>query len=283
MVTTAPKIIVTGASGFLGRALMDCLRERGLPALGVSRRYFLNTHQVLRYEDTPPGNVLVHLAEASDRTYVQAHAPHYEQQALALLKALQIKGFSRIIYASSAVVYGDQSQSPRKVSDAVYETDAYTRLKLASERLVLKKNGVAVRLANLYGPGMAETNVVSTILRQLPQGGPIRVFDDSPTRDFLWVEDAARALADMAVGKICGLFNVGSGKAISINELAARVLAVAGQTGRKVESTTHTKRLSSLLVDIERTQAVFGWRPAVTLTQGIATLLQINASKELYE
>lgn len=274
------KIVVTGASGFLGGALIDCLAQRGLPALGVSRGHFPDILHVQRYEDTPSGDVLVHLAEASDRTYAQANAPNYEQNALSVLNTLQRKGFSRVIYASSAVLYGDEAKSPRKVSDVVYETDAYSRLKLASERMVLGRHGVVARLANLYGPGMAEANVLSTILRQIPQEGPIRIFDAAPVRDFLWVGDAARALADMVVGEACGIFNVGSGVGLSIHELAAEVLSAAGQAGRQVESTKLGKRFSRLVVDIAQTEAAFGWRPNVTLIEGIATLVKINTAKE---
>lgn len=274
------KIVVIGASGFLGRALMDCLSQRGLPALGVARRHFPGNLQVGSYKDTPSGDVLVHLAEASDRAYAQANAPDYEQQALATLEALQAKGFSRVIYASSAVLYGDQMQLPRKVGDPVYETDAYTRLKLASERVVFGKSGVVARLANLYGPGMAEDNVLSTILRQIRQEGPIRVLDATPVRDFLWVEDAARGLADMVTGAACGVFNIGSGVGVSIHELATEVLSAAGQAGRQVESTRPGNRFSRLVVDIEQTEATFGWRPTVTLVQGIATLVKMNIAKE---
>lgn len=259
---------------------MNCLAQRGLPALGVSRGRFSDTLQVERYEDTPGGDVLVHLAEASNRGYANTHAPSYEHQRLAILKSLQTKGFSRVIYASSAVLYGDQGQSPRKVGDPVFETDAYSRLKLASERVVLERNGVVARLANLYGPGMAEGNVISTIFRQLQNAGPVRVFDFTPVRDFLWVGDAARGLADMVSGEACGIFNVGSGEGVSIHELAAEVLSVAGQAGRQLESTHPENRFSRLVVDIAQTEAAFGWRPAVTLAEGIATLVKMNIEKE---
>jgi UDP-glucose 4-epimerase len=259
---------------------MDCLAQRGLQALGVSRRRFPNVLQVDSYEDVPSGDVLVHMAEASDRAYAQAHAPSYEQRAMATLERLQVKGFARVIYASSAVLYGDQEHSPRKVGDPVYETDAYTRLKLASERAVLASNGVVARLANLYGPGMAEGNVISTILGQIQQEGPVRVFDATPVRDFLWVEDAARALADMATGGACGIFNVGSGQGVSIHELATEVLTAAGQADRRIESIHAGTRFSKLVLDIVQTREAFGWQPIVTLAEGVANLVKSKIARE---
>jgi nucleoside-diphosphate-sugar epimerase len=258
---------------------MHSLAQRGLHALGVSRHPSPGLLQVERYEDAPGGDILVHLAESSDRAYVQANAPVYEESALATLTHLQARGFARVIYASSAVLYGDKEVSPRKVGDPVHQTDAYTRLKLASERVVLARNGAVARLANLYGPGMAQGNVVSTILGQLGQGGPVRVLDATPVRDFLWIQDAACALAEMATGSVCGIFNVGSGIGVSIRELALEILATAGQEGREVES-IRAGAFSRLVLDIAQTQASLGWRPAVTLAEGVSLLVKSNRARK---
>jgi nucleoside-diphosphate-sugar epimerase len=274
------KFVVTGASGFLGRALIQDLANIGIDAVGVSRRPCRGCIQVESYAYSPGGDVLVHLAEASDRAYAQANSPLYEQRSLATLDALLNKGFSRVVYASSAVLYGDQEQSLRRGGDPVYAKDAYSRLKLESERAVLASSGIVARLVNLYGPGMAENNVLSTILGQIRQDGPVRVLDATPVRDFLWIGDAARALALMATGGSVGIFNVGSGQGVSIRELANVVLDAAGQTGRLVESIRVDSRFSTLVVDIAQTKDVFGWYPAVPLVEGISTLVKMNASKE---
>lgn len=274
------KVVITGASGFLGRAVIQDFAHRGIAAVGVSRRICRGCIQVENYTDAPGGDVLVHLAEASDRAYAQANSPLYEQQSLATLDALQRKGFSRVVYASSAVLYGDQEQSLRKVGDPVHAMDAYTRLKLASEKAVFARGGIVARLVNLYGPGMAEGNVLSTILGQIRQDGPVRVLDATPVRDFLWIGDAARAMVLMATGETSGVFNVGSGRGVSIRELADVVLDAAGQAGRPVESARVGSRFSRLVVDIAQTKELFGWYPAVTLVEGISTLVKMNASKE---
>jgi nucleoside-diphosphate-sugar epimerase len=106
------------------------------------------------------------------------------------------------------------------------------------------------------------------------------VLDTTPVRDFLWIDDAARALALMATGEASGVFNVGSGQGVSIRELANVVLDAAGQAGRPVESVRVGSRFSRLVVDIAQTKEVFGWYPAVTLVEGISTLVKMNTSKE---
>jgi len=270
------KLVVTGASGFLGQAVMRNLTHAGADAVGVTRHRLPGLVHVANYADVPGGDVLVHLAEASDRQWVEAHADSYERTALLTLESLLGKGFQRVVYASSAVLYGDQSEVAHCVGDPVQVVDAYTRLKYTSEQAVLGHFGTVARLVNLYGPGMATTNVLSTILKQLPLTGPIRVFDATPVRDFLWINDAARALSAMAIGGASGIFNVGTGVGTSIQQLADTVLIAAGQSVRSVESEPQRDRKpSSLLVDISQTEATFGWRPDITLPEGISTLVKM--------
>lgn len=247
--------------------------------LGVSRRQFPGMLQVANYEDAPAGDVLVHLAEINDRSLAQVNGVAYEEQALKTLIALQRKGFSKIVYASSAVLYGDQSRTPRRVGDPVFAVDAYTRIKLASEKLVLEWGGVAARLVNLYGPGMSEGNVLNSILKQIGTEGPICVRDASPVRDFLWIDDAVKALSAMATRESSGVFNVGSGVGYSIRDLANLVARAAGEEGRFIESTNTANRISRLVVDVTETEMAFGWRPSVTLFEGVTALVKICTSK----
>lgn len=275
------RIVVTGATGFLGRILMCKLARDGVEVIGVSRHRSPGLVQVASYADAPGGDVLVHLAEASDRRWVEANGAYYEQMAFETLDSLLEKGFDRVVYPSSAVLYGDQRKTLRCVEEPVHIVDAYTRLKYTSEQAVLKRKGVVARLVNLYGPGMSKDNVLSAILKQIPLDCPIRVLDTTPKRDFLWIEDAAEALAAMSLGKTSGTFNVGTGLCTSILELARIVLSAAGQTERMVESLHQGTGQSHLAVDIAQTVAEFGWQPTTTLQEGIETL--VNMSKEEHE
>ena len=268
------RVVITGGAGFLGRAVARELSRRGVEVIGVSRRELPGLLQVDDYAEAPVGDVLVHLAEVSDRTWVEANSGWYEQKALDVLGALLEKGFRRVVYASSAVLYGDQVKVLRGVDDPVLIVDSYTRLKHSSELEVLRRKGAAARLVNLYGPGMAGGNVLSTILKQLPLEGAVRVLDSTPVRDFLWIEDAAKALATMALGEGCGIFNVGTSHGTSIAELAQVVLEAAGQGGRPVESVYQGASRSHLVVDTDRTTAEFGWCPSTSLQEGIGTLVK---------
>ena len=169
--------------------------------------------RVRSYTETPAGDVLIHLAEEASRSTVATLGAAYESTAVQTVADLLGRSYARVIYASSTVLYGGASSTPHMPDDAVYITDAYTRLKRTAELAVLESpRGTVARLANVYGPGMSSRNVISTILGQIPGSGPLVVMDTAPVRDFLWVDDAAEAFAELATATTAqGVFNLATG------------------------------------------------------------------------
>jgi UDP-glucose 4-epimerase len=216
----------------------------------------------------------VHLAENGNRQEVELAGPSYEKDAAAVIDALVGRDYQQIVYASSGVLYGDREYSPRKPSDAIHVVDAYTRVKCRSETAVLDTGrGIVARLSNVYGPGMAIDTVMSTILRQIPGGGAVQVRDGAVVRDFLWVDDAAAALAAAAMARRWGIYNVGAGVGTSIEALAREALGLAGEDDRAVVATASAGRFSSLVLDIFETARDLRWSPAISLREGLARLM----------
>lgn len=271
------KVVVTGASGFLGGAIVECLKRAGADVVPVARRAALGCHRVADYSEAPPADVLVHLAEESNRGRANAAGGTYENAARATLETLLNKTFRRVVYASSAMLYGDESTLPHRIGDAVAATDVYTRIKYSSEKLVAAhEGGILVRLANLYGPGMDEGNVLGTILRQIPGAGPLSVWDDKPIRDFLWIEDAAEAMAKMALGSLEGIYNLGSGSSLSVHSLAELALNIAGEAGRPIQATKPTGGESCLRMDISCTTRDWAWHPRMDMRQGLERTIRLR-------
>jgi UDP-glucose 4-epimerase len=272
-------VTVTGASGFVGAAFLRRLHAmqngQSLRLQAVARRAGPGLRRVDDYAQAPAGDVLVHLAEGNDRRAVHAAGAAGQALAAATLAALLAKGYRRVVYASSAVLYGDESPEAHTPDDPLHAADLYAQIKRSGELAVLQRpGGVVARLANLFGPGMSQANVLSTVLAQIPGNGPVSVMDTAPVRDFLWIADATAALAAMALGEMAGVFNVGSGCGTSVLELARTALAVAGQPDRAVIATAPAHRASHLVVDIADTCAAFGWQPTTTLRDGLAALLR---------
>ena len=241
--------------------------------IGLSRKRQNGLTFVEDYSQSPVGDILVHLAESNDRRDVNQHGEAYEIETANLLGKLTQKRFRKIIYASSSVLYGDQSITPRKENDPLFVYDSYTRVKHLSEHLVTANKGTILRFSNLYGKGMSDKNVMSTILKQIKTPDPIALRSTNPIRDFLWVEDAARAIIQSIQYDLKGIYNVGSGVGTSIGQLADLFVQIIGQNNRQINSQDEKKIPSHLVLDISKIVQTTDWYPQMSLKQGIARLL----------
>ncbi len=269
---------MTGASGFIGRTLLQLLIDEGFEAIGVSRSPMsdLPSLRVTQYSDTIAADVLIHLAENRDCSDTEGTRHNCDIPADKMLNSLIAKGFGKVIYASSVAVYGDRTSKPHRVRDPVDGDSFYTRTKISCEKVVLRAGGVVARISNIYGPGMASNNVVSKLLSQIPGEGPVRVWDTNPVRDFIWIDDVAQALMVMACSAQKGVYNVGSGTGTSVADLACLMLEEAGEQNRNVISTRPSNRPSVNIVDISATMRKFNWKPLVGIKEGIRLLMQMR-------
>jgi nucleoside-diphosphate-sugar epimerase len=248
--------------------------------LPVTRQKIPNWCCVTDYAQSPSGEVLIHLAENCDRGQVANLGTPYEASISTSLAALLAKRYQRIVYVSSAVLYGDAEASPHLPTDRVLISDAYALVKYQSELAILKSpGGIVVRLANVYGHGMSGNNVISTILSQIPGTGVLHVMDAGPIRDFISVDDVAEGIAALALrnnkhGRAGGIYNLGTGIGTSIGALAGMALEIAGQSERRVEAKLEANIQSHLIVDYSKTTRDYGWEPKKSLKKGLAELLQ---------
>jgi nucleoside-diphosphate-sugar epimerase len=271
--TAIPTIVITGASGFIGRHLHARLVATGAHVIAVSRQSRVGMLQVDDYGHSPDGDVLIHLAEESDRALVNRAGEDYLDVSARVIGALAARGYRRLVYISSGTVYGDASSQPSEPGKAVIGNDIYNRAKLTNECIVLAAGGGVARLSNLYGEGMAASNVLSDIIAQVPGHGPIVVRDAAPVRDYLHVSDVAEALARFAETNYNGIINVATGSGTSVRRLADIASAAAGQAWREVVSTNPVARFSSNVLDIGATSAILGWRPQVDLVDFLTELV----------
>lgn len=276
-------IVVTGASGFIAGSLIHELLNQKCDVLGVARSSVrrLPALQVQSYCETPVGDGLVHLAEQRDRAAVLEAGSDYEIDAINTVRVLIQKGYRKIVYASSATVYGDTASVAFKPTAAVRAMDPYTRVKLTCEDCVLKAGGIVARLSNVYGPGMAPNNVISKILGQIPGKKPVRIWDRAHVRDFLWIQDAALAVAALVRSDCCGIYNVGTGIGTSVGKLAELLLAQTGQGDRDIVSTHPSGEGSCNVLDIEKTSAHLNWTPKTSLEEGLRILLRQRQIEEV--
>jgi len=256
--------VVTGASGFIGKAVCDLLARSGHRVFAVSRR-------LEALSSAPERASCVHLAGSSVPAEVESDPQAHAQAAETLTKKILDLRFRKVVYASSAAVYGDRAEQPRTENSPVDPRSAYARLKLAQEAAFLASGHVVARLSNVYGPGMSRENVLSRILDQLRQSGRVKLRELVSVRDYLFVSDAARALADLASSDLQGVYNVSTGKGTRVDELVSLMARLEGRTIALASETAGAP--STLVLEPRKIAEDLGWRAAVSLEEGLASLL----------
>jgi UDP-glucose 4-epimerase len=264
-------IVITGASGFLGRAVTARLESLGYAFTAVSRRCEPGFYHVADYIDTPAGGVLIHLAEEPVRAKVNSLGTAYLSRAALVVDTLSRRA-STFIYVSSGVVYGDTSDIPFGTDALVRPTDVYSRSKVSNEEIALAAGGTVLRLSNLFGSGMSSQNVIADIARQLRYSGPLKVRDDTPVRDFLSAKAAADAIALLLKAPFPGILNIGSGVGASVREVALLALRAVGQQSREIVVTQPTERRSVNILNITETQRHLHWSPNFSPTDTLENL-----------
>ena len=273
------RVVVTGAHGFLGRAVVARFVADGHECIAATRGAgVLPGAKMLHVPDYSelvalPGAVLIHLAETRSITATDGAGSAHLEASTNLVRVLLGMHWEHVIYLSSAAVYGDRAASAHLPEENPEPVSNYGRTKLACEAMVLAEGGTVLRSTNLIGPGMAADNVLADILGQLDRTGPLVLRSLAPVRDYLWIEDAAELVVRAAGRQKGGIFNAASGRVVSVAELAKLVLATARQSSRPVVETRPVSDNSMIKLDIASTTRAFGWVPQTTLEAAMQILI----------
>ena len=285
------RIFITGATGFVGRAVLNNLQARaGVDAIAVTRQTGAMFPPKVAVETVTdyaglkadsPTDIVIHLAETADMGAVQRDPDAILQAARETTAALVETFGGRVVFGSSAAIYGDASDMPHRTDQPLPEGGSYARMKRGSEARVIDAGGTALRLSNILCYREHDVSVIGDILRQLNSDGALRVHRLTPVRDYLALDDAAEAIATATLSTKRGCFNLGSGQSRSVGEVVATFLATTGQPDRTIEETRPSEAQSILRLDISQTRKALGWAPRTSFEDAITGIIDEYRRKKL--
>ena len=308
------KVVVTGADGFIGSHLTEALVAHGAD---VTAFCYYNTFGSWGWLDDVPAELtdaltifmgdvrdpngvrealkgadaVFHLAALigipfsyhSPDSYVDTNV----KGTLNVLQAARDLGLERVVVTSTSEVYGTALYVPIDEKHPRQGQSPYSATKIGADAMAdaffrsFDLPVVTVRPFNTYGPRQSARAVIPTIVSQLLAGATeLKLGSLTPTRDLNYVADTcagfiALAEADAAIGRDV---NVGSGREISVGDLAAKLIEACGSSATIVTDETRLRpeksEVERLLASNELARELAGWSPTVSLDDGLARTVE---------
>lgn len=293
--------LVLGGNGLIGSHLVDHLLREGHPVrvydrsddrfrsrlAGVEYVYGELGNQGLLRAALTDIDVVFHLISTTVPS-TSSSDPAFDVQSnvvatIRLLEECVTAKIKRFVFTSSGgTVYGIPRQTPISEDHPLNPISSYGITKVTIEKYLglfnhmSGLNYVILRPSNVYGARQnpfGQQGLVGVFLGKIMRGEPIVVWGDgSVIRDYIYVNDLAAALYQAAVGpdQVEPIYNIGSGRGISINEILEALAAV---TGKKLDVRyTEARRFDvpANVLDISRARELLGWTPTTELVDGLA-------------
>ncbi|MEM4780797.1 MAG: NAD-dependent epimerase/dehydratase family protein [Halalkalicoccus sp.] len=294
-------VLVTGGAGFIGSRIAARLAEtndvRVLDTLAGGTRENVPDGARLIEGDVRAESALERAGAGVDLIYheaAQVSVPRSverprESHAVNVDGTLSVleharREDARVVVASSCAVYGHAGPGPIAESTAKEPLSPYGIDKLAVDHYARRYHDlyglptVVLRYFNGYGPRASEgyAGVIDAFLSQARAGEPITVHDDgSQTRDFVHVTDIVRAnLLAAETDAVGEAYNVGTGEAVTIEELAATIRSITESESEIRHVEGRPGDVSHSEADLEKAREGLGYEPTVTLESGLRTLVE---------
>ncbi|MEH6610846.1 MAG: NAD-dependent epimerase/dehydratase family protein [Halioglobus sp.] len=302
------KVLVTGASGFLGRHLVEALLDQGYQVCGLDLQANPMAHENLHWVvgsfldiEILAGAVIgcdaiFHLASTTLPKSSNEN-PGYDvasnlQGALNLLDIAVANNVAKVVFISSGgTVYGVPQQVPVTEQHVTNPTCSYGIVKLAIEKylyLYHQLHGLetcSLRLSNPYGeyqrPDTGQ-GVIAAFCHKALNAQPIEIWGDgSVVRDFIYVKDAVDAMLKASEVECAGqAINIGSGSGLSLNAVIDQIEAVSGLAVQRDYKPGRGFDVPAIYLDIAEAERVLDWRPKVTMNEGLERLLSWAQQKQ---
>ncbi len=207
---------------------------------------------------------------------------------LNVLVAARDAGAEKVVFASSAAVYGDSPLLPKREDMRPEPKSPYAVGKLAGEGFSLAFNevygmrNVVLRYFNVYGPRQDPCSEYAAVIPKfvsayLAGKAPVIFGDGVQTRDFVYVKDVVRANILASEGSIPGVYNIASGTRTSLNELAEIIRKISGSEVKPIYSEARAGDIRDSVADITKAEEM-GYSPEYSLERGLQKMAEYQTS-----
>lgn len=304
------RLLLTGAAGFIGSHVAEALLRRGDEVVGVdnfdpfysramkeqnisglaSDRFRLHEASILdsgaMQRLLTPDTVLVHLAgRAGVRPSLADPVGYAETNVVGtavLLDAAQKVGVTRVVFASSSSVYGDDTPSPfREDAPANAPVSPYAATKRSAELLLSAMaplfgfKAAALRFFTVYGPRQRPDLAIHAFARQMSNGQPITLYGDgSQARDYTYADDIVQGVlaaidwtAEAPVGM--EVFNLGGNRAVPLRDMVAELSSALGLEPEIRWAPCQPGDVQNTAADLTKSGRVLGYAPQTSFSEGM--------------
>ncbi len=307
-----PRIVITGAAGFIGSHLSEALLDRGYSVVGIdnlltgataniahlaNRDFVFIKHDVTNYinVDGPVDAVLHWASPASPIDYLELPIPTLKVGALGTHKALGLAKAknARFVIASTSEVYGDPLEHPQKESywgnvNPIGPRGVYDEAKRFAEAMTTayhRYHGLdakIVRIFNTYGPRMRlrDGRAVPAFMSQALAGEDVTIFGSGQqTRSFCYVTDLVDGVIRLLNSDLNEPVNIGNPQEMTIEEIARTIIRLTGSSSKIVYRPLPEDDPKVRQPDITMARTLLGWEPKVPLEEGLLKTLDYIRKK----
>lgn len=302
------RVLVTGAAGFIGSHLTEELVRNGASVrafvrytsrndygwLEVADPELLSSVEIFRGDLANPEavrgavkgcEVVLHLGALIPIPYSYRHPREFVTANIVatmnVLESCREAGVVRLVHTSTSEVYGTALYAPIDENHPLQAQSPYAASKVGADKLALSywqsfdTPVVVARPFNTFGPRQTARAIIPTVVTQALSRDEIELGALMPTRDFLYVQDTVRGM--MRCAEVPGVegevFNLGSGREISIGDTAQKILSILGRDIPIVESADRLRPPNSeverLLADRSKAEELLDWQPVVDFEDGL--------------
>ena len=306
------KVLVTGGAGFIGSHLARALIERGdqvtlFDNFSTGKRENIDDIQSeidLIEGDIREFSLIAAAAKGCDVIFHQAalvSVPVSIKDPLLnhtinvsgtnnVLEAARLGGVKRVVYASSAAVYGDLPNLPKREEDALGLISPYAAAKYMNEVMaqnytqVYGLETIGLRYMNVFGPyqdpSSPYSGVLSIFVKAAKTDGRCKIYGDGEqTRDFIFVSDVVEA--NLRASNLLTdhfpkspIFNVGSGKQISLNQIVKIINELRGEPMSVAYESARPGDIRHSVADIKKARQFLGFQPSVDISTGLRSTFE---------